>query len=98
MVSVTVMLSQWAILLEEIQCKILLPYFLPLRCLIYLFSALAGISYPKLFNSLILVETTLYPVSNSGSKRKPVIFMSTIGRRSSWPSKSVRTLRNVSKN
>ncbi|KIM45542.1 hypothetical protein M413DRAFT_442215 [Hebeloma cylindrosporum] len=50
-------------------------------------TALAGISYPKLFNSLILMETTLYPVSNSGSKRKPAIFMSTIGRRSSWPSK-----------
>ena len=98
MVSVTVMLSQWAILLEEIQRKHLLPYFLPLGYLIYFFSALAGISYPKLFNSLILLETSLYPVSHNGSKRKPAIFMTTIGRRSSWPSKSVRTLREVSQN
>jgi hypothetical protein len=96
MVSVTVMLLPWAILLEETQCKLLLPYFLPLKYLICFFSALAGISYPKLFNSLILVEPTLYPVSNSGLKLKPAIFMRTIGRRSSWPSKSVRTRKMVS--
>jgi hypothetical protein len=98
MVSVIVMLLPWAILLEETQRKILLLYFLPLGYLICFFSALAGISYPKLFNSLILVETSLYPVSHNGTKRKPAIFMTTIARRSSWPSKSVRTLRNVPHN
>ncbi|KAH9484884.1 Abhydrolase domain-containing protein mpaH [Psilocybe cubensis] len=50
-------------------------------------TALCGISYPKLFPAIILLETTLFPGSNNRSKLKPAIIVSTLGRRSSWPSR-----------
>ncbi|KAF8149459.1 Alpha/beta hydrolase family-domain-containing protein [Crassisporium funariophilum] len=50
-------------------------------------TALCGISYPALFSSLILMETTLFPPSNNNSERKPAIVSSTLGRRSSWASR-----------
>ncbi|KAF8149537.1 hypothetical protein B0H34DRAFT_734214, partial [Crassisporium funariophilum] len=50
-------------------------------------TALCGISYPALFSSLILMETTLFPPSNNDSERKPAIVSSTLGRRSSWASR-----------
>lgn len=49
--------------------------------------ALCAISYPKLFSSVILTETTLFPPSNNNSKRKPEIMNITLGRRSSWASR-----------
>ncbi|KAF8907818.1 Alpha/beta hydrolase family-domain-containing protein [Gymnopilus junonius] len=48
-------------------------------------TALCGISYPKLFSAMILLETTLFPVSYK-KKGSPII-LSTLGRRSSWPSR-----------
>ncbi|KAF8971246.1 Alpha/beta hydrolase family-domain-containing protein [Flammula alnicola] len=50
-------------------------------------TALCGITYPKLFPALILIETTLFPPSNSKSQRKAAMILSTLGRRSSWPSR-----------
>ena len=54
------------------------------------FRAVCAISYPKLFSSVILTETTLFPPSNndSNSKIKHVIFSGTLGRRSTWASRS----------
>ncbi|KAF9526909.1 hypothetical protein CPB83DRAFT_816490 [Crepidotus variabilis] len=48
-----------------------------------------GLSYPKLFtrSAIILLETTLFPVSNNTSKLKPEILVATLGRRSSWKSR-----------
>ena len=49
--------------------------------------AVCAISYPKLFSSIILTETTLFSPSNNNSKRKPAIINGTLSRRSTWTSR-----------
>ncbi|KAF8968162.1 Alpha/beta hydrolase family-domain-containing protein [Flammula alnicola] len=50
-------------------------------------TAMCGISYPRLFPALILIETTLFPPSQNDSKLVSAMILSTLGRRSSWPSR-----------
>ncbi|KAJ3493281.1 hypothetical protein NLJ89_g11056 [Agrocybe chaxingu] len=50
-------------------------------------TAICGISYPKLFSALILMETTLFPPSRNSPKRRTTIILGTMGRRSWWDSR-----------
>ncbi|PPQ74560.1 hypothetical protein CVT24_004352 [Panaeolus cyanescens] len=50
-------------------------------------AGLCALSYPKLFQAIILSEATFYPPSGSKLERKVRVILGTIGRRSSWKSR-----------
>jgi hypothetical protein len=59
------------------------------------FRAVCAISYPKLFSSVILTETTLFPPSNNKPNIRLGFVSGSLGRRSSWASRLAVQIRNI---